>query len=88
MVGIAAFMVAGGLMIWLLERRKGDRYTGRVLLVGLPGLYLASLVSYGAPKWFYVPGLGLIAASMVLQIVIGRRQKAARNTAPPSNGSI
>lgn len=89
MIGVAAFLVVAGLIIWLLERRKGDRYIGRVLLLGLPGLYLAGLVPLGAPKWLYIPGLGLMASSYILQIVIWRRERAGENTAPPdSNGSV
>jgi uncharacterized membrane protein len=88
MIGIAAFLVVAGLAIWLLEHRKGDRYSGWILLVGLPGLYLAGLVPFGAPKWLYIPGLGLMAVSYGMQIVIWRRQKASRNAAPrDSSGS-
>jgi hypothetical protein len=88
MIGSAVFLAAFGVVVWLLERRKGDRYSGRILLVGLPGLYLAGLASLGAPKWLYIPGLGLIVAAYVMQIVIWRRQKAGRNNAPPSSGSV
>lgn len=100
MIGMAAFLVVFGLVVWLLERRKGDRYTGRVLvaglpgisgrvlLVGLPGIYLAGLASSGAPKWLYIPGLGLMAVSYLMQIVIWHRQRASKNAAPPDeNGS-
>lgn len=88
MGGLAAFLVVGGLVIWLLSRRIGDRYTGRVLLVGLPGLYLANLALLGASKWLYIPGLGLLACTYIMQIVVWRRQKANRGAAPrDTNGS-
>jgi hypothetical protein len=86
-IGSALFLVVAGLVIWLYSRRKGDRYTGWLLFVGLPGLYLAGLASLGAPEWLYIPGLGLLASSYLMQIVIWRRQRAGRDAAPPdSNG--
>jgi hypothetical protein len=42
-IGVAAFLVCFGLLVWLLRRRQGDRVTGPALLVGLPGLFLTSL---------------------------------------------
>ena len=79
MIGLAAFLVVGGLVIWLLERRKGDRYTGRYLLVGLPGLYLAGLPAFGASRWLYIPGLSLLVLSQLVPIVIWRRRRASKN---------
>jgi hypothetical protein len=46
-IGVAAFVAVFGLVVWLVERRKGERYTGRLLLLGLPGLYLAGLPYFG-----------------------------------------
>jgi len=68
MVGIAGFFAVFGLLVWYLERRKGRPYAGRVLLTGVPGVYLAGLASFGATKWLYIPGLGLMAVSYLLQL--------------------
>ncbi len=46
-IGLAFLEAVVGLVIWLVSRRKGDRYTGRLLLLGLPGLYLTFLASIG-----------------------------------------
>jgi hypothetical protein len=85
MIGSAAFLAIGGLVGWLFSRRKGDRYAGRVLLLGLPGVYLAALPSLGAPKWLYIPGLTLLVSSYIMQIIIWRRQRANRDSAPPGS---
>jgi len=47
MIGLAILEAVIGPVIWLVSRRKGDRYTGRLLLPGLPGLYLTFLASMG-----------------------------------------
>jgi len=83
MVGLAVFLAVGGVVVWLYSRRKGDRYIGRLLLIGLPGLYLAGLASFGASKWLYVPGWGLLVSCYVMQVVIWRRHKASKDSVPP-----
>jgi hypothetical protein len=85
MIGLAAFVAAGGMVIWLLARRKGNRGTGWVLLAALPGLYIAFLPLLGEPKWLYIPGLTLLAVSYLLQFAIWRRERsdASRDDTPP-----
>jgi hypothetical protein len=75
-LGIAGFLAVIGLVIWYFARRKGSPYIGRVLLTGIPGIYLAGLPTLGAPKWLYIPGLGLVAASYLLQCAGRRHEKA------------
>ena len=86
-VGGAVFLVGAGLVIWLLARRKGDRGTGPVLLVGLPGLYLSLLASIGAPRWLYLPAGVLVASSYLMQLVARpRRQAKSGAAAQDANG--
>jgi hypothetical protein len=82
-IGGAAFLAVFGLLAWRFSRRKGDRYAGWVLLVGLPGLYLAFLASLGVARWLYIPGLGLLASSYVMQVVSWRRQRADQDAGSP-----
>jgi hypothetical protein len=72
------FAAAFGVVVTLLGRRKGDRLAGRVALLGVPGVYIAGLASWGEPRWLYVPGLGLIAGAILLQVV-GWRRGSFRN---------
>jgi hypothetical protein len=59
--GAAAFSAAFGLLVWLLRRRQGDPFLRLNLLLGIPGVYLAGLASWGEPTWLFVPGLTLMA---------------------------
>jgi hypothetical protein len=86
-VGAAVFLVGAGLVIWLLARRKGDRGTGPVLLVGFPGLYLSLLASIGAPRWLYIPAGVLVASAYLMQLVAWpRRQAKSGAAAQDANG--
>jgi hypothetical protein len=82
-IGLAAFLIVFGLVVWLFSRRKGDRATGPVMLVGLPGIYLSGLAALGAPKWLYIPALVLVVSSYLMQLVFWRRQRANDDAAPP-----
>jgi hypothetical protein len=73
----AVLAAAFGVAVWLLGRRKGDRLAGPVALLGIPGVYIAGLASWGAPRWLYVPGVTLIAGAVLIQ-VLGWRRSAAR----------
>lgn len=89
-IGEAAFLVCVGLLTWRLSRRRHELPAGPALLVGLPGLYLASLPSfYHAPVWLYIPGLVLFLSSYLIQVVVWRRQRV-NSTAGPSDtdGSV
>lgn len=70
-IGSAAFLAVFGLVTWFLFRGKRGGSTWSLLL-GLPGVYLAWLASIGAPKWLYIPGLSLLGASYLVQIVLRR----------------
>jgi hypothetical protein len=85
-IGVAAFFAAGGLVIWFFERRK-DRHIGRTLLLGVPGVYLSGLPSFGAPKWLYIPGLPLLAASYVVQVLPWRHRETQKAGASPPSAS-
>lgn len=65
---IAVFFAVFGLAAWYLERVKG-RAVGLILLLGLPGVYLAGLPFYGGPRWLLAPGLVLLVASYVVQFL-------------------
>jgi hypothetical protein len=86
-IGAAAFFAAGSLVVWFLERRK-DRLIGRVLLLGVPGVYLSGLASFGAPGWLYIPGLTLLAAGYVVQVRAWRRRKRQEAGVSPSSASV
>lgn len=79
-IGSAVFFAAGGVPVWLLRRRKGDRQVGPWLLLAVPGVYLAFLATLGEPMWLFVPGLSLMAGAVLVQIL------GWRSTAPPSDG--
>jgi hypothetical protein len=84
LIGEAAFLVCVGLLTWRLSRRWRELPAGPVLLVGLPGLYLASLPSfYHAPVWLYIPGVVLFVSSYFIQIVVWRRQRVNSTAGPP-----
>jgi hypothetical protein len=85
-IGAAAFFAAGGLVIWFFERRK-DRFIGRIMLIGIPGVYLSGLASMGAPRWLYIPGLTLLAASYVVQVLPWRHRGGQKAGASPSSAS-
>lgn len=72
MIFEAVFFACGGLVIWLVGRRR-DPHTGRFVLVGVPGVYISSLPVLGAPKWLYIPGLALLASTVVMQVAGWRR---------------
>jgi hypothetical protein len=89
-IGEAAFLVCVGLLTWRLSRRRHELPSGPALLVGLPGLYLATLPSfYHAPVWLYIPGLVLVLSSYRVQVIVWRRQRV-NSTAGPSDmdGSV
>jgi len=69
-VGVAAAAAGFGVLVWLVERRKGDRHAGLAVLLGVPGVYLGFLVSLGATKWLYVPAITLIVMGTLVQIRI------------------
>jgi hypothetical protein len=75
--GSAAFFAVGGLVIWLVRRRKAGRLEGLELLLAIPGVYLAGLASWGEPTWLFVPGLVLIAGNVVVQVLGWRRQESS-----------
>ena len=80
-LGLAAFFAVFGLLIWFVSRRKGDRDTSRLLLVGLPGVYFCGVAAVGAWKWLYVPGVALVVSAYVLQLVLWRQQASkSRNS--------
>jgi hypothetical protein len=84
LIGEAAFLVCLGLLTWRLSRRWRDLPSGPALLVGLPGLYLATLPSfYHAPLWLYIPGVGLFVSSYFIQIVVWRRRRVNSTAGPP-----
>jgi hypothetical protein len=84
LIGEAAFLVCFGLLAWRFSRRRSELPAGLVLLVGLPGLYLASLPSfYHAPVWLYIPGLVLFVSSYLIQIALWRRQRFNGTAGPP-----
>jgi membrane protein implicated in regulation of membrane protease activity len=88
MIGFAIFLVVFGVFVyWRFYVRKGDRLTGRLLAVGLLGLYLASLPNFGASRWFYAPGLTLLAAFYVLQLMLWRRWRRRPTTSPDAPSS-
>ena len=60
LIGEAAFLACLGLLTWRLSRRRHQLPSGPALLVGLPGIYLATLPSfYHAPVWLDIPALVL-----------------------------
>jgi hypothetical protein len=77
-IGSAAFYAAGGVAVWLLRRRKGDRQAGPWLLLVVPGVYLAFLSTMGEPRWLFLPGLALIAGAVLVQI-LGWRSATPRS---------
>jgi hypothetical protein len=85
-IGAAAFLAAGGLVTWFWGRRK-DRFIGRSLFLGLPGIYLSGLASDGASKWLYIPGLTLLAAFYVMQVPPWRHRESQKGEASPSSAS-
>lgn len=90
LIGEAALLVCVGLLTWRLSRRKRELPSGPALLVGLPGLYLATLPSfYDAPRWLYIPGLVLFLSSYLIQVVVWRRQRVNSTAGPPgTDGSV
>jgi hypothetical protein len=72
----AIVAAAFGVAVWILGRRKGDRLAGASALLGIPGVYIAGLASWGGPRWLYAPGLSLIAGAVLVQ-VLGWRQDAS-----------
>jgi drug/metabolite transporter (DMT)-like permease len=77
MVATATFFAVFGVLAWFfLGRRKGNRYVGWQLLVGLPGLYLAGLASMGEPKWLFIPGLTLMGVGVLLEVLSWRRPRS------------
>jgi hypothetical protein len=83
-IGEAAFLVCLGLLAWRLSRRWLELPAGPVLLVGLPGFYLASLPSfYHAPVWLDIPGVVLVVSSCFIQMVVWRRQRVNSTAGPP-----
>ena len=90
LIGEAAVLVCCGLLTWRLSRRNPNVPSGPVLLVGLPGIYLATLPSfYHAPLWLDIPGTVLFLSSPLIQVVVWRRQRV-NSTAGPSDtdGSV
>jgi len=85
MIESAAFVAVSGLVGWLYLRRKGQRYMGWSLLLGLPGVYLVILALIGAPKWLYIPGFSLVGSSYLFDIALWRRQRADKSTVPPDS---
>ena len=75
----AALMMVVGVAGWIVGKRKGDRLAGRGVLLGIPGVYLAGLASWGESRWLYVPGLSMMAAAVLVQIV-GWRRGSSRST--------
>jgi hypothetical protein len=67
-----------GAAVWILGTRKGDRLAGPSALLGIPGVYIAGLASWGGPRWLYVPGLSLMAGAVLVQ-VLGWRRHASRS---------
>jgi hypothetical protein len=67
-----------GVAVWILERRRGERLAGLAGLLGIPGVYVAGLASWGGPRWLYVPGVSLMAAAVLVQ-VLGWRRQASRS---------
>ena len=87
MIGIAAFFTVFGLVDWWhFGHRKHQRYMGRMLLTGIPGLYLAGLASMGETKWLYIPGLGLMGSACLMQILGWRHDRPDEDAAPPRSG--
>jgi hypothetical protein len=84
LIGEAAFLACVGLLTWRLSRRRHGLPAGPALLVGLPGLYLATLPSfYHAPVWLDIPAVVLFLSSYFIQIVVWRRQRANSTAGPP-----
>ena len=79
LVVFAALAAAFGVVVWILGKRRGDRLAGQVALLGIPGVYLAGLASWGDSRWFYVPGLSMMAGAVLVQVV-GWRRAANRST--------
>jgi hypothetical protein len=79
LIVFAAIGVAVGVAGWIVGKRKGDRLAGRAVLLGIPGVYLAGLASWGESRWLYVPGLSLMAGAVLVQVV-GWRQGSSRST--------
>jgi hypothetical protein len=83
LIGEAVFLVCIGLLTWRLSRRWRELPSGPALLVGLPGVYLASLPSfYHAPVWLDIPGVVLFLSSYFIQIAVWRRQRASSTAGP------
>jgi len=88
MIGFAIFLAVFGVFVyWRFYVRRGDRLTGRPLAIGLPGLYLASLPTFGASRWFYAPGLTLMAAFYVVELLLWRRRRRLPTTNPDALSS-
>jgi hypothetical protein len=66
-IGMAVFVGLFGLAGWFVERSRG-RTVGLALLIGLPGVCLAALPFFGAPRWLLAPGLVLLVASYLVQV--------------------
>ena len=83
LIGEAAFLVCVGLLVWRLSRRWRELPSGPALLVGLPGVYLASLPSfYHAPVWLDLPGSVLFVSSYFVQMAVWRRQRVNSTAGP------
>jgi len=61
-------------VVWIMERRRGERLAGLSGLLGIPGVYIAGLASWGGPRWLYVPGVSLMAGFVLVQVLGWRRQ--------------
>jgi hypothetical protein len=83
----AGFFCAFGAVVWLVERRRGNRL-GPALLTGIPGVYLCGWASTGGPAWLYVPGVPLLAAGYLLQVIRVQRRPAGRGMAGGPAGAL
>jgi hypothetical protein len=62
---------------------------GWQVLTGVPGVYLVGLASIGEPKWLYIPGLPLMGAGVVLELLSWRRVQSTTGRLgfrPPDSG--
>ena len=80
LITFAIVAAAFGAAVWILGRRKGDRLAGPCALLGIPGVYIAGLASWGGPRWLYAPGLSLMAGAVLVQVLGWRRDASCSDS--------